>query len=199
MKFNKSFILAAILIIIVAAFFRAIPGRPWGFIPHLSLALFGGAIIKDKKWAFALPIFSIILSDILYQILYTSGIFSIKGIYKDQWFMYLLYAGITILGFTMRKVNLVNVLVYSVAAPTLFFLVSNFQYWASAGPDIRTQLPLSRGFSGLMQSYVQGLPFYPGSLAGTIVFSGILFGGYYWLAQKSKKQSTINNQYSTLK
>ena len=184
MKFNKSLIWAVVLVIVVAAFFRAIPGRPWGFIPHLSLALFGGAIIKDKKWAFALPIFSIFLSDVLYQILYTSGIFSIKGFYQGQWFMYLLYAGIVLLGFTLKKINVVNVLVYSIAAPTLFFLVSNFQYWLSAGADIRTQLPLSRDFAGLMQSYTQALPFYPGSLAGTVVFSAILFGGYYFITQR---------------
>ena len=184
MKLNKSFIWAAILLIVVAAFFRAIPGRPWGFVPHLALALFGGSMIKDKKWAFALPIFSIFLSDVLYQILYTNGIFSIKGFYQDQWFMYLLYAVITLLGFTLRKVNAVNVTIYSIAAPTKIFLLSNFQYWLTAGPDIRTQLPLSRDFAGLMQSYNQALPFYPGSLAGTICFSVILFGGYYLITQK---------------
>lgn len=184
MKLTKSFIWALILVIVVAAFFRAIPGRPWGFIPHLALALFGGSVIKDKKWAFALPIFSIFLSDVLYQVLYTSGIFSIKGFYQDQWFMYLLYVGITLLGFTLKKINVINVLAYSVAAPTLFFLASNFQYWLTGGPDIRTQLPLSRDFAGLIQSYAQALPFYPGSLAGTVVFSAILFGGYYLITQK---------------
>ena len=194
MKSNKSIIWAVILVIVVAAFFRAIPGRPWGFIPHLSLALFGGAIIKDKKWAFALPIFSIFLSDVLYQILYTSGIFSIKGFYQGQWFMYLLYAGIVLLGFTMKKVNVVNVFVYSVAAPTLFFLVSNFQYWLMGGADIRTQLPLSRDFTGLIQSYAQALPFYPGSLAGTLVFSTILFGGYYLLKPPVPLKGELNQK-----
>jgi len=184
MKSNKSIIWAIVLLIIVAAFFRAIPGRPWGFVPHLALALFGGSVIKDKRWAFALPIFSIFLSDVLYQVLYTTGIFSIKGFYQDQWFMYLLYIGITLLGFTLKKINVLNVLFYSVAAPTIFFLASNFQYWLSGGADIRTQLPLSRDFAGLMQSYNQALPFYPGSLAGTIVFSAILFGGYYLITQK---------------
>src|SRR4030095_16672325 len=184
MKSNKSIIWAIVLLIIVAAFFRAIPGRPWGFVPHLAMTLFGGSVIKDKRWAFALPIFSIFLSDVLYQVLYTTGIFSIKGFYQDQWFMYLLYIGITLLGFTLKKINVLNVLFYSVAAPTIFFLASNFQYWLSGGADIRTQLPLSRDFAGLMQSYNQALPFYPGSLAGTIVFSAILFGGYYLITQK---------------
>ena len=54
---KKSIIWALILLIVVAAVYRVIPGRPWGFAPQWAMALFAGAMIKDKKWAFALPLF----------------------------------------------------------------------------------------------------------------------------------------------
>jgi hypothetical protein len=34
-------------------------------------------------------------------------------------------------------------------------------------------------FSGLMQTYIDGLPFFQTSLYGTLFFSAVLFGGYY--------------------
>jgi hypothetical protein len=59
MKLNKTAIWYLIILIIAAAVYRVIPNRPFGFAPHIAMALFGGAVIKDRKWAFALPLFSI--------------------------------------------------------------------------------------------------------------------------------------------
>ena len=47
MKINKSIIWSLIVMVVVAALYRVIPGRPFGFEPQLALALFSGAIIKD--------------------------------------------------------------------------------------------------------------------------------------------------------
>ena len=84
MKLNKNFLLVFILLIVVAALYRVIPGRPWGFAPHIAMALFGGAIIKDKRWAFALPVFSLFLSDLLYEILHANGLIDMQGFYLGQ-------------------------------------------------------------------------------------------------------------------
>jgi hypothetical protein len=67
------------------------------------MALFGGSVIKDKRWAFALPIFSMFLSDLLYQALYNAGMTTIPGFYAGQFTNYVLFAGITVLGFMIRK------------------------------------------------------------------------------------------------
>jgi hypothetical protein len=190
MKSNKSLIWTLVALIIIAALYRIIPNRPYGFAPQIAMALFGGAVLKDRKWAFALPIFSMFLSDLLYQALYSAGMTDIPGLYHGQWINYLLFAGITLFGFLMKRVTVLNVLGFSLAAPTLFFLVSNFFVWAGGGEDIRTNLPLSRNVAGIIQSLNQGLPFYRGALVATLVFSTLLFGGYYLLTKKNRKVVT---------
>lgn len=179
MKLNRNFLLVFVLLIVVAALYRVIPNRPWGFAPHLAMALFGGAVIKDKKWAFALPLFSLFLSDLLYQVLYINGLTDIKGFYSGQWENYLWFAGITCLGFLMKNIRVGNVISFSFLAPTLYFLVSNFSVWAGGGG-----LQRPKTFAGLMQCYTDGLPFYRGGLMATLVFSAILFGSYVLVKKK---------------
>jgi hypothetical protein len=179
MKSGRSLIITMIALIVIAALYRIVPGRPWGFAPQIAMALFGGAVIKDKKWAFALPVFSMFLSDLLYQGLYSAGLSSIKGFYDGQWVNYCLMALIVVIGFAVKKINVINVLLASLAAPTVFFLLSNFITWSGMmGAQLRgLNRPLT--FSGLLMAYNDGLIFYKGSIEATIFFSAVLFGGYY--------------------
>jgi len=180
MKQNKILIVFALLIL-TGALYRIIPGRPMGFAPQLAMAIFGGAVLRDKKWAFALPLFSMFLSDALYEALYRSGLTTMAGFYEGQGVNYLLLAGITFIGIGMRNINAVNVTVGSIAAPVLFFLTSNMATWLGNGGY---HLPMTG--EGLYQTYVLGLPFLYKSLASTIAFSGVLFGA--WYALQSKQQ-----------
>jgi hypothetical protein len=72
MKNRQSTLVIFIVLILVAALYRLMP-RPWGFAPQIAMALFGGAIITDKRLAFALPILSMFVSDLIYHLLYTYG------------------------------------------------------------------------------------------------------------------------------
>ncbi len=167
--------------VLVSALYRILPNRPMGFAPQLAIALFSGALfVKDKKWAFALPLFSMFLSDLLYQVLYSYGISPIMGFYDGQWINYLLFAAITCFGFMIRKNNPANMLVAALAAPTTHFLVSNFLVWIS---DRGFGLNRPKTFSGLLLTYEDALPFYRNSVIATVVFSAVLFGTYYF-AQK---------------
>jgi hypothetical protein len=189
MKLNRTFVWALLALIVIAALYRVIPGRPVGFAPQIAMALFGGAIIKDKKWAFALPLFSMFISDVLYQVLYSLNMTDIKGFYGlGQFTNYILFAGITVMGFMINKNSVKNIFTLSLVAPTAYFLVSNGLVWLSAGPNainVLTSQPLSRDLSGLIQTYMQAIPFYKGSLTATLCFSIILFGGYYILTKKN--------------
>lgn len=186
MKINKSIIWSLILLIVVAALYRVIPERPFGFAPHIAMALFAGAIIKDKKWAFALPIFSIFLSDLLYEALYLNGLTQIRGFYEGQLTNYILFAGITCIGFLMKQVKAINVLWYSLITATVYFLASNFMVWLNGAGFSRPKT-----WSGLLLCYADSLPFYRGSLIATIIFSTILFGSYYLLNRPSLQARTI--------
>jgi hypothetical protein len=183
MKSNKSLILTMIALIVIAALYRVVPNRPLGFAPQIAMALFGGAVIKDKKWAFALPILSMFLSDLLYQALNKAGVSSIYGFYDGQWLNYCLFALMVVIGFGVKKINVVNVLAASLIAPTVFFLLSNFITWSGMAGLRGLDRPLN--FQGLMMAYNDGLVFYKGSVLATLFFSTILFGGYYLLTRKN--------------
>jgi hypothetical protein len=177
MKLSKYTLISFLLLIVIAALYRAIPGRPWGFAPQFAMAIFGGAILKDKKIAFLLPILSLLISDCLYEILYSCGITDIKGFYNGQVENYLLFASLTIVGFFVNPKNIPSILKGSLASPTVFFILSNLFVWIGNGGFQR-----GKTLTGLLQTYVDGVPFYTNSLLATMVFSSLLFGGHYLLS-----------------
>jgi hypothetical protein len=85
----------------------------------------------------------------------------------------LLIAALAIFGFGLQTNRVSKFARNFIAAPTVYFLISNFMVWASFGGY---QRPLTA--SGLMQTMVDGLPFYGYSVAGTFVFGAIMFGGF---------------------
>lgn len=183
MKITKQLAGSFILLIVIASLYRIMPGRPYGFAPQIAMAIFGGAIIKDKKFAFLLPLLAMFVSDCLYQLLYINGVGSIYGFYQGQALNYILFAGLTIFGFFIKNLNVKRIALASIAAPTAYFLASNFFVWASSSPLAGLGRP--KTFAGLMMCYADGLPFYPWSVASTFVFSALLFGSYYLMTKKS--------------
>ncbi len=178
---NKSVLLTFGLLILTCSLYRAWPDRPFGFAPQWAMAVFAGAIVKDKKWALLLPLLSMLVSDTVYQILYYNGIGQIWGFYGGQWLNYLLFMSLTVFGFMIaNRITVVNVLAASLAAPSAFFLLSNFTVWAGGGGYHR---PMTA--DGLLQCYADGVPFYQMSLLATPVFSAVLFGVYFLVNQKA--------------
>ncbi len=186
MKLNKSVLLSFGLLVAAAALYRAWPDRPYGFAPQMAMALFGGAVIKDKRLAFLLPLVSMLLSDLLYQGLYAAGYTEIKGFYGGQWLNYLLIAGVTVLGFFLKKITALRVAAFSIAGSLIFFFTSNFAVWAGGGGFGRPKT-----FDGLMMCYYDGLAFlrdygvikgfYGNLFIGDLFFCGLLFGSFIML------------------
>jgi hypothetical protein len=95
-----------------------------------------------------------------------------------------------VIGFGIRKINLVNVFAASLIAPTVFFLLSNFVTWSGMAGGLRgLNRPLS--FEGLLMAYGDGLPFYKGALLATVFFSTLLFGGYYLLTKNQPAPKAV--------
>jgi hypothetical protein len=195
MKLNRSTVVSFLLLVISASLYRVWDGRPFGFAPQIAMAIFGGAVIKDKKLAFILPLLSMLFSDLLYQVLYINGLSTIKGFYSGQLVNYILFAGLTVFGFMMKKINVINVLGFSVSGSLLFFIASNFSVWISGAGLGR---PLT--FEGMMLCYGDALAFHKqygliegfagNFVLGDIFFSAVLFGSYYLINKFSpaKKQ-----------
>lgn len=182
MKLNKEIVIALIIMIVTSALYRVLPGRPFGFAPQIAIALFSGSLfVKNKHFAFLLPIISMFLSDVLYQILYVNHLTPIQGFYDGQWQNYLLIAATAVFGFGLQTNRVGKFVGNFIAAPTVYFLVSNFMVWASFGGYHR---PMTA--SGLLQTMVDGLPFYGYSVAGTFVFGAVMFGGFKLIQPKLK-------------
>jgi len=196
MKLTKNTLLSFLLLIIVASLYRVWEGRPFGFAPQIAMAIFGGAVIRDKKMAFVLPLLSMLISDVLYQVLYINGITTIRGFYAGQWINYILFAGLTVFGFLMKKINFRNVLGFSVGGSLLYFLVSNFAVWVGGGGLGR---PFT--FEGLLLCYGDALAFYRdyglvkgfagNFIFGDLFFSFILFGTYYLVSKRAKVEEHV--------
>ncbi len=104
MKLNKEIVIALIIMIVTSALYRVLPGRPFGFAPQIAIALFSGSLfVKNKHFAFLLPIVSMFLSDLLYQVLYVNYLTTIQGFYDGQWQNYLLIAATAVFGFGQRR------------------------------------------------------------------------------------------------
>lgn len=180
MKWNKSLLLSFGLLIIACSLYRVWPDRPFGFAPQWAMAVFAGAVIKDKKWAFLLPLLSMFISDTIYQLMYQSGTSQIIGFYEGQWINYLLFASMVVFGFMIAsRITVTKTIAASLAAPSAFFLLSNFLVWIGGGGYQRPQT-----LEGLGMCYTDGIPFYQMSLLATPVFSALLFGAYFFVNQK---------------
>jgi hypothetical protein len=186
MKLNKKIYIAATLIILASAVYRVSPLREYGFAPQWAIAIFSGFLFSNnKKWAFALPLLSMFLSDAIYEVMFSMKLTNIQGFYgKGQIVNYALFALVTCVGFFIKQFNAVKIGAAAIAAPTLFFLFSNFDVWVTNTGYLR-----AKTLGGLMQCYEDGLPFYKTSIYGTLIFSVVMFGTYYFIAKREPKEA----------
>ncbi|HMG83676.1 MAG TPA: DUF6580 family putative transport protein [Ferruginibacter sp.] len=178
MKIDKSTIVSFILLIVIASLYRVLPGRPFGFAPQIAMALFAGSVVTDKRLSFLLPILSLFISDVMYEVLYRNGLSTISGFYDGQLLNYALFAAITVVGFNLRKENVLDIIAGSLVGATAYFVFSNFGVWLVGGLDINS-VPYPKTAIGFVNCLAAGVPFYKMSVYSTLVFSTILFGGYY--------------------
>jgi len=176
MKSNRSVLLAFGLLILASSLYRVMPDRPFGFAPQWAMAVFAGAVVKDRRMAFLLPLLSLFISDTLYQVLFQNNASQIMGFYEGQISNYILFTSLTVFGLMIRQLNWTRIMAASLAAPSAFFLISNFMVWASGGGYQRATL---------LEAYADGVPFYQMSLIATPVFSAIIFGVYFLISYRS--------------
>lgn len=182
MKLNKQIIIALVIMIATSALYRVMPGRPYGFAPQIAIALFGGSLFsKQKQYAFLLPILSMFISDLLYQVLFIYHLSPIEGFYSGQFLNYILIAGTAVFGFGLQNNKVSKFVLGFLAAPTVYFFISNFFVWAQGGGYHHPY-----NLTGFIQTMVDGLPFYPYSVAGTLVFGGVLFGSFKLIVPQFK-------------
>jgi hypothetical protein len=164
-----SLIIAALLI--TAAALSRVLLYPDNFSPIIGMAIFAGAVIKDRRLAFALPILAMFLSDLLFELFQIAPGFWGWG----QLVGYGILALITLIAFSMKKISILSVAGYSIASSLLFFFLSNSAFFVFDNPIYHLY---SQDVSGYMASLVGGLPFLRTGIIADLVYSGVLFGAY---------------------
>jgi hypothetical protein len=180
-KQNRTSIIIAVLLVVAAAVSRVIM-YPYNFSPMVGMAIFAGATFTDKRFAFALPIFAMLLSDIMFEVFNIAPGFWGWG----QLVGYGIFALITIMAFTMKKVSVAKVIGYSLVSSVLFFLLSNLSFFLIDNPLYHTY---PQNFNGFVDCYVQALPFFRTSVVADLMYSGVLFGAYYLIQNVAVKKS----------
>jgi hypothetical protein len=185
MKSTKSIFWSFLLLLVLASVYRIFPNRPFGFAPQWAIALFAGMMIRDRKWALAVPVLSLFLSDVLYQLLFLGGASRIPGFYDGQWQNYALFALLALLASLIRKVRIWNLLFAGLFLPTIYFILSNLILWA--GWSGTRGLGRPKTWDGLVQCYADAVPFYRMSVLATLFFSALIFGSWYLLSRRNPK------------
>ena len=182
MKFNGRLIIFTIVLVVIATackFFFG-PELAWsGFSPVIAIALFSGFIIRQKDMSFLLPLLALFISDAVIQVLYTQNYFPYQGFYSGQWKNYLLLIALTLVGWGLKGRNYTSLAVGAVAAPTVYFLVSNFLVWKGT-----TEAVYAKSFGGLMNCYEAALPFYRNSLIATLIFLPLILLAYNYFTKR---------------
>jgi len=179
MKQNTTLLLIVVGMILAAAISR-VAFYPITYSPMIAMAIFGGAVIKDKKWAFALPLLAMFLSDFLFEV---SGIAT--GFWGwGQLLGYGIFGIITVLGFGIKKINIPVVAGFSILSTIIFFLLSNSSVWLlSAG------ITYPKTFAGWMSCLAAGIPFLKNDLVTNLLYTGVFFGGYVLLQKYAEKKA----------
>jgi hypothetical protein len=146
--------------ILFAAIIRIVP-HPWNLAPVGAMALFSGAVIRNRVMAFVFPLLAMLAGDffvgfhILMPVVYASFLIS------------------TAIGFCVReRRSAMRVGGVVLLGAIQFFLITNLGVWAFSNFYPKT-------LAGLMACYAAGVPFFWNTLAGDICYSALLFGGLF--------------------
>lgn len=151
----------AYLFVILAVIVRFLP-HPWHFTPVAASLLFFGAYGTRRSMWFPFALLAgsdVILTKFVYSYAFT----------WDHFVTWAWYAAILLLGTRLRDhAKPVWIIASALASSVSFFLISNFAVWAAF--DM-----YPKNWSGLMMSYVAGLPFFQRGVVGDLIFTTAFF------------------------
>jgi hypothetical protein len=146
--------------IVLAAVLRLAP-HPWNFTPVGAVALFSGAMVRDRRLAFLLPVLVMLATDL------------INGFNKLSPLVYASFLLSVLIGrFLIRKRNLMRIGGATFLGSLQFFVITNFGVWAFLNSYPRTG-------AGLAVCYLAGVPLFWNTLAGDVTYATLLFGGFF--------------------
>lgn len=155
-----------VAIVLAVSLYRIFPHPP-NFTPALAVALFAGAHFSDRRLAVIVPLFAMLIADLF------------LGLHATLPFVYAAILLLVLLGGWLRQRKTVtNVAAVAVGGSVVFFLLSNFGVW------LMLPAVYPHTLEGLLAAYVAAIPFYQNTLLSTLLFTGLLFGGFHLLENR---------------
>jgi len=180
-KNNQIRNIVLVLIILSAALLRILNVGKFGdwanFTPVGAIALFGGTYFRNRWAAYLTPLLTLFISDIVVNYSYFG---KITLFYDGIFWVYVAFAFMVFIGNLIKEVSIVNVLAASLSAVVIHWLISNFGVWL--GGEQFGQL-YAHDIQGLLQCYINAIPFEKNLLLGNLAYGAILYGGFEWLAR----------------
>ena len=176
-----------VLIVLAAATVRILNGAevmPLANFPIIgAIAVFTGSYFK--RWtAVLISLLTLLISDIAINLGVYGGKYGVM--HGGWWWIYTIFFLIVIVDWLiMRKVTVSRFIIASVVSSLMHWLLSDFMLWINGSTDLRTLKPLSKDIDGLVQCYVQGIPFLRNYLVGTLVYGAIMFGIFEWIKRSN--------------
>ena len=153
LKNLKHFILP-IGLILVLSFSRLIP-HPSNFTPILAVGVFAGFYFRNFILSLFIVISAMFIGDL------------VIGFHSTMIFTYSSLILAVAIGLLIKKFNFKEILFSGLSSSVVFFAVTNFGSWL-------TLEMYEKNFSGLLQSYFMGIPFFHNTLISTLIYLIVL-------------------------
>ena len=154
LKNNLKVLMLPVSLILVLSFSRLIP-HPYNFTPILAVGIFGGFYFKNFILSLFIVISSMFVGDL------------VIGFHSTMIFTYSALAAAVAIGIFIKKFNFKEIIFSGLSSSVIFFLITNFGSWL-------TMAMYEKSFTGVLQSYMMGIPFFHNTLLSTLIYLFVL-------------------------
>ena len=176
-----------LLIMVAFAAMRSMSQDLFGDLANFTsvgaIALFGGVYFKNKWQAAFLPLMILVVSDLFINYAYFGRL---TLWYDGVAWVYLSFLLIALVGQLVKVVKPGSILLSAFAAVLIHWIVADIGVWLNNPAFAQTPV-------GFLQCLVAAIPFEKNFLAGTMLYSVVMFGGFEMLKRAYHKLSLVKS------
>jgi hypothetical protein len=156
------------------------------FSPLGALSIFGGAYFADKWKAGLLSVITLFITDIFINYLYSAKL--VLWYSNSALWLYGSLLIMVFIGSLIKKVNVANVALASLASVAVHWLLTDIEPWLQSSY-------YAKGLLGYGESLLMAIPFERNMLLADALFGAILFGGYELFKARAhaKRYAEVNS------
>jgi hypothetical protein len=175
-NFRNSFLILIIVAAAATRFMNLGSYSSWtNFTPLGAMAMFGGAYFSNKVKAYAVPLLTLFVSDLLlnYTFYHKLVLF-----YDGAFWVYLSFALMVFAGTFLKKINVVNIILASLVTVCIHWLISDISVVLAPG----SMYP--KTFGGYLTALIAAIPFERNMLVSNLVYGFLMFGAFEFAKTK---------------